>query len=384
MDKDKLFQSVSHISLMTTDACNLRCSYCFIECTPANSSKMPLETAKISARRLIQQSKHPTIFLHIYGGEPLTMEDTWIEEFVQYSRTLAREHSKQVNFPLSTNGTLLNEERLLRLHSLGISFSLSCDGPPDIHDVCRQGGEAVHRLLQFARKQNIQIGIVATINQGNCNKMWEVMEYFREQGVPGLVSNFVKAQGRGDSQQISSEEMYKSRVTMIEHMLKTNLSVHDTSLTRLASHFVYVASQRNDSQPHWYPYCNAGKDMVGVDSEGDIFVCGGTRDREYRLGRIGEVVDEERLLFIRDHFPKKGRWFVRCFDCKANHFCLHGCPISNDLSEAYRDNYCQFTRMMWTYFCENPDTAVRLHQMSQERFSKLNNSATWQNAVNPV
>ncbi len=106
MNKDKLFQSVSHISLMTTDACNLRCSYCFIECTPANNPKMRLETAQISARRLIQQSEYSRIFLHIYGGEPLTMEDAWLEEFVQYSRTLAREHGKEAIFPLSTSGTL--------------------------------------------------------------------------------------------------------------------------------------------------------------------------------------------------------------------------------------------------------------------------------------
>lgn len=364
---ERFFTSVSNVSMLLTDRCNLRCSYCFIDCTPANDSRMSLDTAKEIARLLIENSQYPQVALHLYGGEPLLVDDAWISDFVGYARPLGQKHGKEVIFPLSTNGTLLDEERMVRLHQLGVSFSISCDGPPHIHDACREGGDKIHDLFGIARKRNIPVGVVATINTHNCDKMQEVMEYLREQRVAGMISNFVVAQGRGDAEQLSAEQMYESTLAMIEHMLKTELSVDDMRIGRLAYQFVSAAGNGDAAQPQWNRSCDSAADKVGIDAEGNIFVCGGTRNRDYLLGRMGDGIDEQRLQRLRDNFPRKGTWYIRCFECKANHFCTHGCPISCDLSETFRESHCQYTKLMWTYFCEHPEKAQSIHQMMMQK-----------------
>lgn len=365
---DRFFTSVSNVSMLLTDSCNLKCSYCFLDCIPANNATMTLDTAQQIARLLIGNSRHRQVALHLYGGEPLLVDDAWISEFVTYARSLARQLDKEVIFPLSTNGTLLDEERLVRLHELGVSFSLSCDGPPEIHNSCRQGGEQLDGLLKVARKRNIPVGVVVTISRHNCHRMGEVMEYLREQQVGGMISNFVVAQGRGDAEQISAEQMFESTLAMIDHMLKTGLSVDDMRVGRLVYQFLSAANSSGKAlQATWNSSCDAAVDKVGIDAGGNIYVCGGTRNSDYLLGRLGEEIDQQRVERMRRDFPRKGSWYIRCFDCKANHFCTHGCPISSDLSESFRDNHCQFTQMIWTHFCANPEVAQRLHEMTMQK-----------------
>lgn len=368
---ERFFKSVSNVSMLLTDCCNLKCSYCFIDCTPANDTRMSLDTAKEIARLLITNSQYPQVALHLYGGEPLLVDDAWISDFIDYARPLGQEHGKEVIFPLSTNGTLLDEERMVRLHQLGVGFSISCDGPPHIHDACREGGDKIHQLFRNARKRNIPIGIVATINRHNCDRMTEVMEYLREQGVAGMISNFVVAQGRGDAEQLSADQMYRSTVAMMEHMLETDLSVDDMRIGRLAYQFMAATHGGSSATPQWNRSCDSAADKIGIDGDGNIFVCGGTRNRDYLLGRLDEEMDEQRLQSLRDNFPKKGTWYIRCFDCKANHFCTHGCPISCDLSETFRESHCDYTRQMWTYFTAHPEKAQKLHEMMMRKMQKM-------------
>ncbi|GFO55418.1 hypothetical protein GMSM_24250 [Geomonas sp. Red276] len=365
----KFFRSVSNVSMLLTDRCNLRCSYCFIDCTPANDSRMSLGTAKKIAHLLIENSQYPQVALHLYGGEPLLMDDSWIADFVAYARPLGQKHGKEVIFPLSTNGTLLDEERLVKLHGMGVSFSISCDGPPHLHDACRQGGDQLHELLVTARKRNIPVGVVVTINRHNAEKMPEVMEYLREQGVAGMISNFVVAQGRGDAEQLSAEQMFRSTVDEIGHMLQSGMSVDDMRVGRMAYQYLVATNNPGSSQPQWNRSCDSAADKIGIDGEGNIFVCGGTRNKEYLLGRL-DGIDEKHVQRLRDNFPKKGTWYIRCFDCAANHFCTHGCPISCDLSESFRDNHCQFTKLMWSYFNEHPETARRVHEMTMQKMQQ--------------
>lgn len=366
---EKFFRSVSNVSMLLTDRCNLRCSYCFIDCTPANDSNMSLETAQQIARLLIENSRFPQVALHLYGGEPLLVDDHWIADFVGFARALGEQHGKEVIFPLSTNGTLLDEERMVRLHRLGIGFSISCDGPPQIHDACREGGARIHELFQAARSRNIPIGVVTTITRHNCDRMTEVMEYLREQAVGGMISNFVVAQGRGDGEQLSAAQMYDSTIAMIDHMMRTELSVDDMRIGRLAYQFISAAGGGNAAEPKWNQSCDSAADKVGIDAEGNIFVCGGTRNKDYLLGRL-DYVDEFQAQRLRDNFPRKGSWYIRCFDCKAGHFCTHGCPISCDLSESFRNNHCEYTRQMWTYFCSHPEQAQKVHQMTMQKMQQ--------------
>jgi uncharacterized protein len=134
------------------------------------------------AQLLLANSQQQQVGLEFHGGEPLLLTDDWFQEAVGYARSLASRHHKVVQFPLVTNGTLLTEERLLRLHALGIVFCLSADGPPRINDELRGGGAAVERALRLFKRHGIPCGILTVLGRANYNRMGEVMDWFADVG----------------------------------------------------------------------------------------------------------------------------------------------------------------------------------------------------------
>src|SRR5262249_46939046 len=140
--------------------------------------------------------------LEFHGGEPLLLPDEWFEEAVAYARASAQRHNKRVEFPLVTNGTLLTEERLLKLHRLGVDFCMSVDGPPTINDKLRGGGASVERAIRLFTKHRIHFGVLTVLSRANFRHMGRVMDWFDEVGIDNFRVNFLQPQGRGDDPQL--------------------------------------------------------------------------------------------------------------------------------------------------------------------------------------
>jgi DNA-binding LacI/PurR family transcriptional regulator len=94
--------------LVVTHDCNLRCRYCFVDKNPC---KMTYETAKAAAEFVIKNAEEDKVTpgINFFGGEPMLMWDSIIVPLVNWVR---HEYKKPFHFGITTNGTLLNEERI--------------------------------------------------------------------------------------------------------------------------------------------------------------------------------------------------------------------------------------------------------------------------------
>jgi len=364
---EAFFEPIVYVTAKVTHGCNLKCEYCKVDSLSRTSTKMSLETAKKAARLLIENSSFPSLWFNMHGGEPLLMPDEWIEEVVCYASDLARQHSKEIKFPIATNGTLLTEERLLKLHRLGIDFSMSCDGPPKINDIMRRRGKTVLKTHQLFKKHKIRVGIMAVINRGNYDKMKQVMDWYHEEGIHGFLSNFVEAQGRGSSSHLlSPQEMHESGVQILDHMVATDVSVVNDDMLRKVAWF---AQGRRNSDALCCPNleCHAGRHMIAIDMDGSITVCGSADTSEYLIGQIDHGIDEQQYKDVIHRFHDKGRWIIRCFDCAAKQICSHGCTTACNKSSDYRENMCQYTRMIWNHLCDHPEKAYHINMITTGR-----------------
>src|SRR5262245_4803772 len=145
----EFFEGIGYVTLKLTPGCNLKCTYCNVEALTPKTPRMPMDRFKRIADLLLKNSESPHVGLEFHGGEPLLLPDEWYEEAVAYARSVALEHGKEVEFPMTTNGTMLTEERFLKLHGLGIRFCMSIDGPPKVNDLMRGGGAAVERAARL-------------------------------------------------------------------------------------------------------------------------------------------------------------------------------------------------------------------------------------------
>lgn len=125
--------------LNLTDACNLGCKYCFVE---QNPHFMSYEIAQASVDFLLknynkQQElmgktlKRPNLVF--FGGEPTLCWDSIIVPLTTYIRN----NHFPIALNMTTNGTLLNKERIKYLQNNGISILLSMDGDKITQDYNR-------------------------------------------------------------------------------------------------------------------------------------------------------------------------------------------------------------------------------------------------------
>jgi uncharacterized protein len=368
---DEFFQRIGYVTLKLTTGCNLHCSYCNVEAETPCTPRMSLERFQQVARLLLANSRQPFVGLEFHGGEPLLLPDAWFEEAVAYARALARQHCKEVEFPLVTNGTLLTEERLLKLHRLGIVFCLSADGPPTINDLLRGGGAALERALRLFRKHRIHCGVLTVLSRANYQHMGEVMDWFGDVGVNNFRVNFLQPQGRGtdEAQLLTGAEMFEGMQQVLDHLDRTQVQVHEGETLMMVDRFL----RGRDPQPHlscWEFQCQAGRIYCAVDHQGTIHACG-TDLANHALGNLDQDINVAHYEATLQRLHDKGDWVLRCFDCAARRVCRHSCSTSDYNSDVYKEHECRFTKLMYAHLCAHPDKAWRIDQALRARQGKL-------------
>lgn len=137
---EKIQQNLYKVSIASAETCNLRCKYCYAESGTYGNTKhklMDFENYRkmfINILDLIPEGPGAICF---FGGEPL-LDFEAIKQFVLYVKNLHR--TDNIRLPIwemVTNGTLLDEEKILFLKENNFQISISLDGPKSTNDLCR-------------------------------------------------------------------------------------------------------------------------------------------------------------------------------------------------------------------------------------------------------
>ena len=127
-----------------TARCNLECRHCYIESSPAATSR---ELSTDEARALIDDLAAlgaPVVLFS--GGEPLLRDDVY--DLAAYASARGLRPS------LSTNGTLITPEVAARLKDAGFAYvGVSLDGAEATHDYFRNRSRRVSRVALRPRKR---------------------------------------------------------------------------------------------------------------------------------------------------------------------------------------------------------------------------------------
>jgi len=131
-----------HLVLMSTEACNFRCAYCYEDFRLARMEPAVVQGVKRFLSR--RAASLHVLELSWFGGEPLLAMDV-VEDVSRYVATLRRSHPRlRCSADMTTNGWLLTRERFERLLDTGLDrYQISFDGPRPVHDRKRRlaGGQ---------------------------------------------------------------------------------------------------------------------------------------------------------------------------------------------------------------------------------------------------
>ena len=336
--------TVGHLAITTVvlnvnTGCNLSCTYCYKEDldTPDKGRRMSFDTARQSIELMLAESPAEKRFSVVFfGGEPLSNLPL-IRQVVEYCEARFAQADKQVDFVMTTNATLLNDETVdwLGAHRFGLSISM--DGPEAIHNRNRLtvGGKGTYRTVSdkarrlLARYKARPVGARVTLTHGTTEveRIWDHLYNdmgFAEVGFAPVTS------GDLDTFNLTPGEMtevFDAFKRLGERYLSEALAGRSIGFSNLHQ----LITDLHEGQRKALP-CGAGLKMLAVDHEGGLNLC--HRFTGSSLPTFGDVKSgiEKQALgeFLDQRLDRSG---TGCETCRIRNFCAGGC---------YHESYARY------------------------------------------
>jgi uncharacterized protein len=349
------------LELMLTEACNLRCEYCWEP--KAAARHMSSETALRAVDRLLA-NRDDDLHIFFFGGEPLLRLDVMREVVGE-----VRRRGRKVHYSMTTNGTLLDEETAGFLAESGITYLLSLDGGREMHDRHRRtaAGEGtwdsvVSRLRMLKSLQPWQ-GARVTVTPGNVQGLAEGVQALFERGI----NQFIIGPAHGLPWPAEAE------AELTRQFLAVTRFYHATAIVgkQPMRCVVYEKGEVGETQATATQWgCGAGRGRLCATPDGRYFGCSkmatihGASDGILPLGTVAEgltgVANRGRLntISIVD-YP------VACRICDSRKTCGGGCYATNQVESG------SITCQSSGFHC----MCSRVYAAVQQEFARLQQAA---------
>lgn len=171
--------------------CNLHCLHCY---TASEDVAYPNELSTDEGFALLDDlAAFGVPALLMSGGEPLYRPD--------FDVLARRAASLGLRVTLSTNGTLITEEKAALLKEIGVTYvGISLDGPREVHDQFRQKAGAFDgaiRGVRHSRAAGLKVGLRLTLTQHTYRGLDTLFETIDQEGVERVCFYHLVYSGRG-------------------------------------------------------------------------------------------------------------------------------------------------------------------------------------------
>lgn len=309
------------LTVYLSNRCQSACTYCYAAQVaprggPIIDRGAVRAAAELVARHCAQRGRPFHLVLH-GGGEP-TLHDDRVRELRELTVEVAHRHGLVWRGYLATSGVLSEEQA----HWLGRNFDavgISCDGPPDIHDVQRPLADGsptsalVARSARLIKAAGAALHIRATITPRSAHRQRELVQYFRELG----------------ADQVRLEPVYS---------LQGHSAFSQTDVPALAAAFVDAEAWANTAgmdvscslvrmdELHG-PFCDVHRQTLHLIPDGRAVSCFFAVDGgDHEIGHFD--VDEDRFVLdeARIAIARAAVLPDACRSCINAYHCSRGCP----------------------------------------------------------
>lgn len=330
------------VTFQVTDACNLRCTYCYQN--NKGHKVMSWDTAKKFVDLILSGDKgfkdyinpetSPGIVLDFIGGEP-TLQIELIDRIIDYFRdqALLQGSPWAVRYmtDICSNGTTYqnpNVQRLLKKHERHLSFSVSLDGDKALHDSCRvfPDGSGSYDLAEYAAKDWMSnghfMGSKITISPQNVMHAFSATKHMLDLGYEEINMNCVFEEGWKES---DGTILYQQLKKIADYMLENDLE--DNYFAMFEENFFHPKPYDDDDN-----WCGGTGSMLACDPDGNLFPC--IRYMDSSLNghqpalKIGNVDDgllqkpeEAQIIKCMDCVTRTSQSTQECIDCPIAEGC---------------------------------------------------------------
>ncbi|MBT2492082.1 radical SAM protein [Streptomyces sp. ISL-96] len=175
---------ISGLRVVLTDACNMKCDYCFV---PTNTGKRDMTEQEIheGLTYLFETNAgQDEVSIQWFGGEP-TIRFDLMQYGDELADTLAAEHGvRRVRRTVVSNGARLTDEMLAHYAHYNYGVGISIDGPPAINAANRRllGGQPAddrirNNVQRLLAADGVHVGCNLTPTSANIGRLAETVTW---------------------------------------------------------------------------------------------------------------------------------------------------------------------------------------------------------------
>lgn len=341
----------SHVTLIikVTNACNMRCGYCFIEPEIFHQT-MTVATMERVVRGFLDSTHFTSVGFVWHGGEPLLRGRRFFEQIV--AAQAARPTGVRFTNAVQTNATHLDDDLLDFLTGHDFHIGLSLDGSraqtrrsrhlrvvdDDAHAVAVG---AAARLRDRGRTP----GAIVVVNRNNVADPAAIYREFKRRDIQmqlNPLSQSGLAAAGDDDLGITADEYGEFLVRLFD--LWFDDPAPTISIEPFRHHLARIMGAPTAPNCHYARSCH--HHFLGISPKGDLFPCGMFQgEPDFRYGNIHDLAPEQVAatpLFARIE-AREARVLATCAGCAFFDLCYSGCmfhSLKNRGAFDEKDYYC--------------------------------------------
>ncbi len=350
--------------LHVTNACNLRCTYCYIHKTNRAMDEETGRAAVDAVFRSAARHQFQAVKLKYAGGEA-TLNFDLVRTLHEHAHARAKETGLQLHQVVLSNGVALTRAMIEFLRDEQIRLMISLDGIGAAHDTQRVFANghgsflSVVHAIDRAVENRLSPHLSITVTAHNAASLPDAVNFALDRDLLFNLNFYRENECAG-----SHTELAADHARIIAGM-KAAFAVIEARLPRRRV-IDGLVDRSSFAEPHEYA-CGAGHNYMVIDERGGIARCQMEIERT-----VTNVMADDPLLALRQvrdgfqNIPVSQK--TGCANCEWQMWCAGGCSLLTFRATGRRDiqsPYCNVYKALY------PD-AVRLEALRLLKYAAVN------------
>ena len=305
--------------LEVSNDCNLRCVYCYGQGGSYGTSRNLMnEDTLVKSLQYCFERFEPgkQISIVFFGGEPL-FNVSIIYKAVAMINEFAISNGNEVNYNITTNGTILNDELIDFFIRNKFRITISIDGGKEIQNTNRPfstGADSfgvIENNINKLLENKIYPVARITLTKSNINSLVKAVKEIWELGIHSVTFETVSTDDLSLSLSAEDIELFKKQIQILSS--KTYENILSNRPEKFKKIMDYVADVKNVKLGQFCSF--SSQKAIVIDSKGELYKCHRMLgEKEFCVGNIDKDVNLKK-------FELDSKYLSTCSSCWAKNLC---------------------------------------------------------------